>query len=58
MCGGQVMFDFPDVRAAHPLAHFWTVVNQEPLTLTPSIRCSKHPKFHGQIKYGKWVPEK
>lgn len=55
MCGGAVMFDRPEIRAAHPMAHFWTVVKEEPLTLTPSIRCPQHPHFHGEIKEGRWV---
>ena len=34
---------------------FWTIVQEEPLTVTPSILC-KECGLHGFITDGKWVP--
>jgi hypothetical protein len=33
----------------------WEVVQEEPLTLSPSLAC-RHCSHHGWIRDGKWVP--
>lgn len=33
----------------------WDTVQQEPLTLSPSIQCVGHAHHHGFIRDGKWV---
>lgn len=71
---GACWFDFPHVRASLPLSEgaddrrFWTVVDQNPLHLEPSIQTYSYvpatngqparfePEFHGYIRGGVWVP--
>jgi hypothetical protein len=49
---GVVMFDLPGVRRIFPNNPVWIVHSWEPLTLTPSVKCSCG--FHGFITDGKW----
>ena len=34
----------------------WDVIQEEPLTLSPSVQCQGHAHHHGFIRDGKWVP--
>ena len=34
----------------------WTILKRNPLELTPSILCPRHPEEHGWIRHGRWVP--
>lgn len=54
-CGGAVLFDFPDIREAFPDREVWTLVQEDPLTLFPSLQCHCCP-HHGWIREGRWVP--
>jgi hypothetical protein len=40
---------------AFPDGPHWTLETQEPITITPSVRCRTCGK-HGWIKGGEWVP--
>lgn len=51
---GFCNFDTPEVRAVFGTGPLWTVVQREPLTLTPSI-LSPSTGLHGYITDGKWV---
>lgn len=51
-CHGWVAFDIP-ANAADTGAK-WTVLSQDPLTLSPSLLC--HCGDHGFIQGGRWVP--
>lgn len=55
-CCGSVLFDVPAMehlkRTGRPL---WSVVQEEPLTITPSIH-APDCGLHGYITEGKWVP--
>ncbi len=47
-CSGCLSWDSDD-------APHWTLVAREPLTLSPSLRCTACAR-HGWIRGGKWVP--
>lgn len=52
-CDGSVSF----CNECRPQGPVWTVVQEEPLTLDPSIRCKTHgEQHHGYIRNGEWVP--
>lgn len=34
----------------------WRMTSVDPLTLEPSIQCTIHPRHHGWIRNGRWVP--
>lgn len=51
-CVGTVYFDVPAAAGLH--GPRWKVESSDPLTLSPSIRCSCGD--HGYIRAGKWVP--
>lgn len=53
--GGGVLFDLPGVREAFAERSVWTVQSWEPLTLSPSLRCTVCGE-HGFIRGGRWVP--
>lgn len=50
-CGGWVRFAGTDEPAGGPS---WTVVSDNPLTLSPSIQCHCNT-LHGFVRAGKWV---
>lgn len=51
VCRGSVPLDIPE----QPMAgHRWKVVQQDPLTLEPSILCRLCGN-HGWIREGRWV---
>lgn len=51
-CGGALTFDVPEADGlAGPR---WTVESWEPLTISPSVRCSCG--WHGFIREGRWCP--
>lgn len=52
-CSGAVTFDSPTMRALYPEGPLWTVEQDEPLTLSPSVLCSCGD--HGFVRDGKWV---
>jgi hypothetical protein len=56
-CAGFIYFDTPAVRETfEPSPNImWTVEQQEPLTLSPSLLC-KACGHHGFIRDGRWVP--
>jgi len=54
MCFGAVYFDTPENRLAFPYQSFWKVIQEEPLTLNPSI-LDPVSTIHGFITNGKWV---
>lgn len=56
-CAGFLYFDTPPVREAfEPAASaMWTVEQQDPLTLSPSLLC-RGCGHHGWIRDGRWVP--
>jgi len=57
LCGGSILFDLPGMREAYPGRELWTVEQQEPLTLSPSVRCGcRGCTHHGWIRGGRWVP--
>lgn len=58
-CAGGLHFSNSNI-AAKEGRPMWTVVSLEPMTITPSIRCSCDTKFsgqgqHGYITNGRWV---
>lgn len=56
-CEGSVMFDIPALKKLDfSNTDYWTVESYDPLTISPSIQCRKHPEHHGFIKEGKWIP--
>lgn len=34
----------------------WTIELIDPLTISPSVACGRHPEHHGFIRKGRWVP--
>ena len=56
-CGGAVLFDRPQVRENWPGRELWTVEQEDPLTLSPSLACAcPGCGHHGWIREGRWVP--
>lgn len=53
-CSGAVTFNTEAMVRTQPERALWTVVSEDPLTLSPSIQCSCGD--HGFITDGKWVP--
>lgn len=53
-CSGIVYFDLASVRQLFPHDLYWVVECWEPLTLSPSIRCSICGD-HGFVRDGRWV---
>lgn len=53
--GGGVLFDLPGVREAFPGRALWKVESWVPLTLAPSLLCSRCG-HHGWIRDGRWCP--
>ena len=51
-CAGGVTFDVPEAEGLK--GPRWTVEQWEPLTISPSIRCSCG--HHGFIRESRWVP--
>lgn len=55
-CGGSILFES---EASDPLKRtgrfLWTLVSEEPLTVTPSIS-KPECGIHGYITEGKWIP--
>lgn len=51
MCEGSIWFVEWDPSRPRPL---WQVVQEQPLTLTPSILC--HCGLHGFVTNGSWIP--
>lgn len=51
-CEGSVAFEGHAPMRSHPT---WRVVSLEPLTLEPSLLCTKCG-HHGFIRDGRWVP--
>lgn len=51
---GMVTFDTPLTRAIWPDRPRWIVECWEPLTISPSVRCSCGD--HGFIRNGRWEP--
>jgi hypothetical protein len=51
-CYGTVLFRLPELEYAFPGRPTWEVVQWEPLTLSPSLRCSCG--HHGFIREGRW----
>lgn len=52
-CAGSIMFDTPEGRQFH--GPHWTIEQEDPLTLSPSILCRACGN-HGFIRDGKWIP--
>ena len=58
-CSSMLTFDGDVSRRIDPDKPRWTVESLEPLTLSPSIRCSPDKGgcgIHGYIREGRWVP--
>lgn len=53
-CLASIIFDSEDARVALPDRPKWTVVQWEPLDITPSFQCNCGD--HGFVRDGKWVP--
>lgn len=55
-CAGTIYFDREE---GHELfrenRHWWRIASWEPLTLSPSLRCTACGD-HGFIRNGKWIP--
>ena len=55
-CASAVVFDGEVQRKLEPDGrHRWAVVQEDPLTLSPSLLCMRCGD-HGFIRDGKWVP--
>lgn len=56
-CAGFLYFDTPKVREVFEPSPgaMWTVEQDEPLTLSPSLLC-RACGHHGWIRDGRWVP--
>lgn len=54
-CQGWVSFNGSAWRKGFTGSDGWDVVQREPLTLTPSIKCRACGN-HGHITNGRWVP--
>lgn|SRR5512146_260778 len=54
ICRGYISFNLPEIQQHFPARQLWDVVEWEPLTLTPSIRCVVCGD-HGFIKNGVWA---
>lgn len=52
-CEGGVTFDVPGTENLR--GPKWQIVSWEPLTLSPSLRCTTCGD-HGFVRNGKWVP--
>lgn len=52
VCAGSLMFDTPEGRQFH--GPYWQIVQEEPLTLSPSVLCTQCGN-HGFIRDGKWI---
>lgn len=53
-CCGFITLDTPDARRVFPKHKVWTVDQEDPLTINPSIMCLRCGD-HGSIFQGKWV---
>lgn len=53
-CEGFVTIEGEAQRKVHPDAAKWTLVQEDPITLTPSLHCNACGD-HGFITNGKWV---
>jgi uncharacterized protein DUF6527 len=58
-CSGMIWFDVPELAnydndKDHPRAR-WQIVQDHPLTLSPSVRCSTCGD-HGFVRSGQWEP--
>ena len=53
-CYGLIYIKEPFPGRAKPTP-LWTVVQVEPLTLTPSVLCGLHPQWHAFITAGRWT---
>ena len=56
-CAGMVWFDVPAtyvVEQRDRVHAKWQIIQESPLTLTPSIRCGDCG-LHGFVRDGKWV---
>lgn len=54
-CESVAWFDVPEMRDWNPAKVLWRVESWEPLTLSPSLLCTRCGD-HGFIRNGKWVP--
>lgn len=54
-CQGSIMFALPGVAEAFPGVSVWQVESLEPLTLSPSLLCTRCG-HHGWIRGGRWEP--
>lgn len=59
LCSGSLMFDTPESHALYDTgqygrATFWTVEQEDPLTLSPSVLCTQCGN-HGWVREGKWT---
>lgn len=54
-CFGLIYVRDPFGNSERPVP-VWTVVQEEPLTITPSVNCVGHPPWHGFITEGRWIP--
>lgn len=55
-CESAITFDLPELKVAQlGGGHVWQVGSFEPLTVSPSLLCTRCGD-HGFIREGRWVP--
>lgn len=54
-CAGAIFVDLEAARRSRKDRPTWTVEQNDPLTLSPSVACRTCGN-HGFIREGKWVP--